>query len=203
MSQATQINSITGEETIILSHSKNKKILESIFLAFWIAIAVVTIIMAILIENQGWFFKITLVILALLLVGLFLESTISKFANKIILTPDKLKARNYYQWHMFNWPDINCLEINQKSVKSFRGEEEKSKIISLEIHLADGTIYIYPLYKFSHKKAEKITNTIKHYFELNTDEPIDEERIKIDTSKKTSNVDDYILPKVEEYEIEN
>ncbi|MEA2071295.1 MAG: hypothetical protein U9O98_08395 [Asgard group archaeon] len=157
---------IDGQSKYVLTHTKKSKIKESLIFIFWFFVGAAAIVLGALLSSQSWFLRIIIMLLGVSFIFIFGESFFSKISNKIILTKDSIKTRNYIFWEEILWKNVSSIQV-EKSKRSLFGADESKRPTILEITTEENDAIIYPLYKFPTEEAESIVNIITTYLEEN------------------------------------
>jgi len=200
----------TKENTIIIRHSRKRRLTEFVFLLMFLAIGILAIVFGAVFNEQSIFFRVTLIIFGSVVFLIYLESFISIIMCKIILNPEELRLRSYFIWKERKWSEIVSIEIAKKSTKTARGEKV-SKFTLIEIISEDESSILFPLFRYKLPETELIVDIIKKSYEKNQGKKLsitevskskNEEILQLSEKTLTAEeIDAQIPPKVEDYEV--
>ena len=201
---------IDGKSEMIITHSKNRILIELLFFIFWAAIGTALIVVGSILVEESLGLRIPSIVIGSLIIIIFFESFLARLTNKIILKEDEIKTRIFFSWESLPWSEIQTIEVEKRSPDILNSR--KPPRITILKFFADGEeALIYPMFRFIPSEAENIIDLIKAYFKANRGIELNEKIINFAKGKNADEqaasleeeIESQIPPKVEDYEVED
>jgi hypothetical protein len=189
----------------ILRHSVMRKLIEIFILILFLAIAIIAIVFGSIFIDQPLLFRISLIILGIIILFLFGESFLTLMTIQIVLTNNEIKIRKYFSWKSIPWKDIITFEIEKRTPRTSK-ENSIPRYINLIIKSDIHEDTTFPLHRFRSTEAHIIIETIKDEYKqiMNKELTDTNEKIVIDDKPLSEEeIAKKIPPRVEEFEIED
>lgn len=189
----------------IIKHSQYRKIRELIILLIFSTIGIGAIVVGIIFNEQSYFFRISLIIIGIIVVLLFSESFLTLMTNRIILTLEAIKFKRYFSWKIIELEKIISIELEKRTTR-FSKENATPRFVNLIINTKTSEPIYFSLTRFRTDEAYQIVETIKkHYQEVRNESLVELKSSDTITHNKPLSereISKQIPPKVEEIELE-